>query len=364
LDPKLIKAHAKLTELLAKLDTATQEELAASSAEIKSLEEEIARLLRDLYHNEAKASGEIPPMGDRVTTNPDEMAPYTGDDRREAFRESINGPDGRPILETLVGMTEEELKKAVVVISSRNTGGHEFPSVWANGRHVDPNIIAEIAQVNNGEVPPEAVYDRLLKDKSDILVNLDGTVMTYEQFLKSGNAASIEIVGADGKIHTIAVATAVENGAGGKHDSGSTFVIAAEDLMKAFEDAGIDPRSPDAVWRLGSVLNVPNIDGAGGSYKPASAVIVGSQPKKHTIKLVAFVDMPPAAPGGLRVNIPSFVVLTPNPDIAKASCTIDAARVEGRLANTGPGTNTFLLVAVAVGAMVAGATSLKLRGRD
>jgi uncharacterized protein YciI len=35
-----------------------------------------------------------------------------------------------------------------------------------------------------------------------------------------------------------------------KHDSGSTFVIAAEDLMEAFEDAGIDPRSPDAVWRL------------------------------------------------------------------------------------------------------------------
>jgi hypothetical protein len=207
LDPKLIEAHAKLTELLAKLDTATQEELAASSAEIKSLEEEIARSLRELYHNEAKASGEIPPMGDRVTTDPDEMAPYTGDDRREAFREGINGPDGRPVLETLVGMTEEELKKAVVVISSRNTGGHEFPSVWANGRHVDPKIIAEIAQVNNGEVPPEAVYDRLLKDKSDILVNLDGTVMTYEQFLESGNAASIEIVGADGEIHTIAVAT-------------------------------------------------------------------------------------------------------------------------------------------------------------
>ena len=364
LDPKLIEAHAKLTELLAILDTATQEELAASSAEIKSLEEEIARLLRDLYHNEVEASGEIPTMGDRVTTDSAEMALYTGGGRREAFREGINGPDGRPVMETLAEMTKEELKEAVVVISSRNTGGHEFPSVWDNGRHVDPKIIAEIAQVNNGEVPPEAVYDRLLKDKSDILVNLDGTVMTYEQFLESGNAVSIEIVGADGETHTIAVARSVENGAGKKHDSGSTFVIAAEDLMEAFEDAGIDPRSPDAVWRLQSVLNVPDRDGAGGSYKPASAVIVGDQPKGYTIKLVTFGNMPPAAPDDFRVTIPNFVVVAPTPDTAKASCTIDAARVEGRLANTGPGTNTFYLVKVAFGAMIAGAISLRLIGRD
>ena len=354
LDPKLIEAHAKLTGLLAILDTATQEELAASSAEIKSLEEEIARLLRDLYHNEVEASGEIPTMGDRVTTNPDEMTEYTGDGRREAFREGINGPDGRPIMETLAEMTKEELKEAVVVISSRNTGGDEFPSVWVGGRHVDPTIIKAIAEANGGEVPPEAVYNRLVTDKSDIITNPDGTVMTYKQFLEFGNAASIEIVGADGEIHTIAVARAVENGAGEKHDSDSTFVIAAEDLMKAFEDAGIDPRSPDAVWRFQSVLNVPNIDGAGGSYKPASAVIVGSRPNKYTIKLVTFGDMPPAAPDHLGLDIPDFILVTPNPDIAEASCTIGAARVEGRLAETGPGTDPRLLGLVALGMVLSG----------
>lgn len=341
LDPKLIEAHAELTRLLAILDTATQEELAASSDEIKSLEVKIARSLRDLYDNEVEASGEIPAMGDRVTTDPDQMAEYTGDGRREAFRESINGPDGRPIIATLAEMSPEELRKAIVVISSRNTGGHEFPSVWANGRHVDPNIIAEIAQVNNGEVPPEAVYDRLLKDKSDILVNLDGTVMTYEQFLESGNAASIEIVGADGEIHTIAVARSVENGAGKKHDSGSTFIIKAEDLMKQIKDAGIDPPSPDAGWRFQSVLNVPDRDGAGGSYKPASAVIVGNQPDKYTIKLVAFGDMPPAAPGDFEITIPKFVVVAPNPDTAKESCAINVEDVESRLAYTGGPTGTL-----------------------
>jgi polyhydroxyalkanoate synthesis regulator phasin len=365
LDPKLIEAHAKLTELLAKLDTATQEELAASSDEIKSLEVEIARSLKELYDNEVKASGEIPTMGDRVTTDSAEMALYTGGGRREAFREGINGPDGRPVIETLAEMTEEELRKAVVVISSRNTGGHEFPSVWDNGRHVDPKIIAEIAQVNNGEVPPEAVYDRLLKDKSDILVNLDGTVMTYEQFLESGNAVSIEIVGADGETHTIAVARSVENGAGKKHDSGSTFVIAAEDLMEAFEDAGIDPRSPDAVWRLQSVLNVPDRDGAGGSYKPASAVIVGDQPKGYTIKLVTFGNMPPAAPDDFRVTIPNFVVVAPTPDTSEESCTIKSGTVESRLAETGPGTDPRWLGLVALGITSAGVVFYRMgRRRD
>lgn len=364
LDPKLIEAHAELTRLLAILDTATQEELAASSDEIKSLEVKIARSLRDLYDNEVEASGEIPAMGDRVTTDPDQMAEYTGDGRREAFRESINGPDGRPIIATLAEMSPEELRKAIVVISSRNTGGHEFPSVWANGRHVDPAIIKEIAGSNNGEVPPEAVYDRLFKDKSDILVNPDDTVMTYEQFLESGNAASIGIVGADGETHTIAVARSVENGAGEKHDSGSTFVIAAEDLMKAFKDAGIDPYSTDAAWRFYSALEVLDRAGAGGSYKPASAVIVGNQPEGYTIKLVTFGDMPPKVPNHLGLDIPDFILVIPNPKIAKESCAINVEDVESRLAETGPKVDPRWLALTALGGIAAGVFSLWGRRRD